>query len=362
MGRPSFPPAVLFKVLFLEFFYNLSDYDVVEQVRTNVLFRYFVGLGIDEDTPDDTTLVVFRKRLGEKHFKKLFDKVALKAKNKGLIKGKLKILDATHIIADIAIPNTVNLLRHGRRRVIKKIEESNIKKILPSINEKYFNDKKTVTKPTKETLQEEVDLTKSFIDEFKGKYNNKEINEDIALLEEIIKPKDKNPQEAKDQLVSFVDKDAGFGHKSINKPFCGYKTHISVDTGSDIITSARTISGNRNEGNNDEVKKMLKDDELKGITHKAVVADSLYDSYENRLDIHKQKMRAFIPSRTRFRERKIHLENFIYDDKKDTLICPKDISLYLKLFKRKAHFIYSQPGIAETAPALITAQSQTMTG
>ena len=82
MGRPSFPPAALFKMLFLEFFYSLSDYDVVEQVRTNVLFRYFVGLGIDEDTPDDTTLVVFRKRLGEEHFKKLFDKVVIKAKDR----------------------------------------------------------------------------------------------------------------------------------------------------------------------------------------------------------------------------------------------------------------------------------------
>jgi len=105
MGRPSFPPQVLFKMLFLEFFYNLSDYDVVEQVKTNVLFRYFAGLGISEDTPDDTTLVVFRKRLGEERFKRLFDDVVAKAKEKGLIKDTLKILDATHIIADIAIPS-----------------------------------------------------------------------------------------------------------------------------------------------------------------------------------------------------------------------------------------------------------------
>ncbi len=68
MGRPSFPPSVLFKMLFLEFFCNLSDYQVVEQVRTNVLYRYFAGLGIKDTTPDDTTLVVFRRRLGENHF------------------------------------------------------------------------------------------------------------------------------------------------------------------------------------------------------------------------------------------------------------------------------------------------------
>jgi len=340
MGRPSFPPQVLFKMLFLEFFYDLSDYDIVEQVKTNILFRYFVGLGISDDTPDDTTLVVFRRRLGEERFKRLFDRIVLKAKGKGLIKGKLKILDATHIIADIAIPNTVNLLRHGRRRVIKRIEEANIKTPVPT-KEKYFNDKKTPTKPSKETLEEEVRITKTFIDEFKDKYPE-EINEDIKLLEEIVAPKEKNSDEAKDQLVSFVDKDAGFGHKSITKPFCGYKTHISVDADSNIVTSARTISGNRNEGNNNEVNELLKDDDAKKIKHDAVVADSLYDSYENRRDIHKRKMRAFIPSRTKTRKKRIHLENFIYDNDKDTLICPEGHSPISKTSQEKGNlFIFS---------------------
>lgn len=331
MGRPSFPPEVLFKVLFLEFFYNLSDYEAVEQVRTNLLFRYFVGLGITEDTPDDTTLVVFRKRLGEERFKRLFDRIVLKAKEKGLIKGKLKILDATHIIADIAIPNTVNLLRHGRRKLIKRIEGY----ISPSIKDKYLNDKKISTKPTKETLEEEVALTRSFIDEFKDKYREKDIEEDIRLLEETITPKERYTDEAKDQLVSFVDKDAGFGHKSIDKPFCGYKSHVSVDADSDIVTSCRTISGNRNEGNQDEVKKILNDDESKQITHEAVSADGLYDSYENRRDIHKRKMHAFIPSRTRTRKKTVQLENFIYDEKGDTLLCPKGHSPISKTRQEK---------------------------
>jgi transposase len=316
LGRPSFPPQVLFKMLFLEFFYNLSDYDVVDQVKTNVLFRYFTGLGISDDTPDDTTLVVFRKRLGEERFKRLFDDIVAKAKEKGLIKGDLKILDATHIIADIAIPSTVNLLRHGRRKIIKRIE----KQLSPMVKEKYFNEKELLCKPTKETLEEEVALTKSFIDELKGKFTE-EIEPDIRLLEEVIFPKATKPGEAKNKLVSFVDSDAGFGHKTIDKPFCGYKGHISVDAGSGIVTSARTISGNRNEGNNDEVKELLDDDESKEITHEAVTADSLYDSCENRSDIHKRSMRAFIPGR---RERSgKNLDNFIYDDKKDTVICPE---------------------------------------
>jgi len=350
MGRPSFPPQVLFKVLFLEFFYNLSDYEAVEQVKTNILFRYFVGLGISDDTPDDTTLVVFRKRLGEERFKRLFDRVVLKAKEKGLVKSKLKILDATHIIADIAIPNTVNLIRDGRRRVIKRIEDSNKEKIPSSIKEKYSNDKKLFNKPTRETLEEEVSLTKSFIDDFKGKY--KEAEEDIRLLEGIIAPKQKDANKPKDQLVSFVDKDAGFGHKSITKPFCGYKTHVSVDADSNIVTSARTISGNRNEGNNNEVNELLKDDESKGITHEAVVADSLYDSYENRRDIHKRKMRAFIPSRTKTRKKKIHLENFIYDNDKDTLICPEGHSPISKTNQEKGNLFIFSTGSCRGCPQM----------
>jgi IS5 family transposase len=337
MGRPSFPPQVLFKMLFLEFFYNLSDYDMVEQVKTNILFRYFVGLAIGDDTPDDTTLVVFRKRLGEERFKVLFDSVVAKAKEKGLIKGSLKILDATHIIADIAIPSTVNLLRHGRRKIIKKIEAS----LDTQAKEKYFNDKKVCGKPTKETLEEEVALTRLFIDELKDKLPE-DVLEDMRLLEEIIKPKGTDPNEPKDQLVSFADKDAGFGHKSIDKPFCGYKGHVSVDEGSGIVTSARTISGNRNEGNHDEVEAILNDDESKGLSHEAVAADSLYDSFDNRTNIRKRKMRAFIPSRTRTRKNRIHIENFIYDEDNDTLICPEGHSPISKTGQENGNlFIFS---------------------
>jgi len=65
MGRPSHPPEVMFKILFLEFYYNLSDVEVVKQLKFNVLFRYFAGLGAEDTIPDDTSLVVFRRRLGE---------------------------------------------------------------------------------------------------------------------------------------------------------------------------------------------------------------------------------------------------------------------------------------------------------
>ena len=122
-GRPTYPAEVMFRMLFLEFYYNLSDVEVSKQCQYNILYRWFVGLKIEDSIPDDTSLVVFRKRLGEERFERLFNRMVGSAKEKGLLKERYKIVDATVIVADVAIPNTVNLLRQGRRVILKEISK-----------------------------------------------------------------------------------------------------------------------------------------------------------------------------------------------------------------------------------------------
>ena len=327
-GRPPFAAEVIFKMLFLEFFYSLSDYDIVEQVKTNILFRYFVGLRISQDTPDDTTLVKFRTRLGEVGFKRLFDRIVEQAKQKGLIKGKLKILDATHIQADVALQGTVNFLRQARKVIVRKISKSQPEEA-SALKEKFVNEDKLWTPPTAEQIKEELNITREFIKETKHSFGP-DTEELLALLETAVnqqKRKADNPGRSEpEQIISFTDTDARFGCKSEKKKFVGYKAHISLDEESSIVTSVRTIGGNRNEGAHQEVQKLWEEDKLKDITLQAVCADSLYDSYENRAQIHKKEMRAFIPSRTKAGKIKRHIDNFIYDREKDTIICPEGYS------------------------------------
>lgn len=64
-GRPSYAPEQLFRVMFVSYLYNLSDVRVVQELRYNLLYRYFCRFSLSDDTPDDTTLVVFRARGGE---------------------------------------------------------------------------------------------------------------------------------------------------------------------------------------------------------------------------------------------------------------------------------------------------------
>jgi len=90
-GRPSYPPEVMFKILFLEFYYNLSDVEVVKQLKFNVLFRYFAQIKIEDPLPHDASLVVFRKRLGEERFERIFDEFVKQCKEKGLLEEKLTL-------------------------------------------------------------------------------------------------------------------------------------------------------------------------------------------------------------------------------------------------------------------------------
>lgn len=310
-GRPSYPSEVMFKILFLEFYYNLSDVEVVKQLKFNVLFRYFTALKAEGPIPDDTSLVVFRKRLGEKRFERIFDEFVNQCKKKGLLHEKLKVIDATHIIADVAIPNTINLLREGRRRVLRQITEE--RKELQEPLEKYLPEQDTSCREPnrEEALAKELALSKQLIKKVKGKYSS-HVEKQVRLLQETVEP------EKKRTLVSFVDPEARFGRKSKGTKFAGYKAHIVADE-SHIVTSVETLPGNENEGNETNVERILEKEDAKGLRGEAVVADALYDSLANRKNIARRGMKHYIPEKRKIKK----VNDFIYSDEEDKLICPK---------------------------------------
>jgi IS5 family transposase len=325
-GRPAYPAEVMFRMLFLEFYYNLSDVEVSKHYQYNVLYRWFIGLKIEDQVPDDTSLVVFRKRLGEESFDRLFDRIVENAKKNGLLKERYKILDATAIVADVAIPNTVNLLRQGRRVILKDISQLD-----PSESERlepeYKCHEKLSQKPTKEELLEEVENSRAFIKEVKGRYGEK-VDNKVEALERIL-----NPNNDGEKAVSFVDMEARHGRKSIKRMFSGYKAHIAEDE-SEIITSCDVLSGNRNEGH--DLPNILQQEMDKGIKAEAVVADGLYDSGENREKIHQEGMKAYIP----FRHERKWMARFKYDPETDQVICDKEKRSIGKYHNKTGLFYY----------------------
>lgn len=312
LGRPSYPPEALFKMLFLEFYYNLSDVEVAKQCKYNILYRYFTGLQIHDTTPDDTSLVVFRTRLGRERFERLFNRVIQQAKQNNLLEEKLKIVDSSKVIADVAIPNTVNLLRQGRKHILRKIRQMDRERSRGLIKQ-YYTKQKLFIKPTQDELIQEIQLSRQMTSEIRGVYT-KEADLLCDAVDKICSG------EKQDRIVSFTDLDARFGMTSLkDKGFAGYKAHISEDQ-SEIITSVDVIKGNEDEGSN--LKPLLEKDKDNQITHKAVVADAKYDSAKNRTEIHKEGMAAYIPSgRGRNPDKRKYIDNFTYDEKTDKVYC-----------------------------------------
>jgi IS5 family transposase len=100
-GRAPWDPVLMFKMVFLQFLYDLSDRDIEEQCIWNMLFKSFLGLSAEELPPDHTVLCRFRQRLGAEGFQRLFNQVVEQARGQGLVSDRLHIIDATHMTAKV---------------------------------------------------------------------------------------------------------------------------------------------------------------------------------------------------------------------------------------------------------------------
>lgn len=102
-GRDAYNPVLMFKILFLQNLYNLSERKIAEECDTNILFRYFIGLSLEEAVPNFTLLGKFKERLGEEKFTEIFNRIILLAKKEGLINNELRLIDCTKIVAKVDI-------------------------------------------------------------------------------------------------------------------------------------------------------------------------------------------------------------------------------------------------------------------
>jgi transposase len=62
-GRPCYATLPLLKAIYLQALYDLSDPGLEEALADRLSFRRFCGYGIDQPTPDETTICRFRNAL-----------------------------------------------------------------------------------------------------------------------------------------------------------------------------------------------------------------------------------------------------------------------------------------------------------
>jgi transposase len=100
-GRPSIPPERLLRALLIQAFYSVrSERQLMEQLNYNLLFRWFVGLSVDDPVWDPSTFSKNRERVLNEGFAASFLDAVLNAdKVKGLVSSEHFSVDGTLIQA-----------------------------------------------------------------------------------------------------------------------------------------------------------------------------------------------------------------------------------------------------------------------
>jgi transposase, IS5 family len=97
-GRKPYDKLLMFKILILQRYYNLSDGQTEFQIKDRLSFLDFLGLQIGDDVPDEKTIWLFKEQLKEKDLsKKLFELFTTKLIDNGIVAREGTIVDASFV-------------------------------------------------------------------------------------------------------------------------------------------------------------------------------------------------------------------------------------------------------------------------
>ena len=264
-GRNAVSPVRMFKYLLLKAIFDLSDVDVVERSKYDMSFKYFLDMAPEENVIHASSLTKFRKiRLKDMELLDiLISKTVSIAMEKGIIKSKSIIVDATHTKSRYNNKTPQAALQEQSKKLRKAIYE-----IDESMKEKFPE------KNTEDLLEKELDYCTKLIDVIEADeilMNYPKISEKINLLKESV-------QDDLEYLQTSLDTEAKIGHKTSDTSFFGYKTHIAM-TEERIITAAVITSGEKTDGK--ELDKLVEKSRQAGMKVENVIGDKAYSSKEN---------------------------------------------------------------------------------
>jgi transposase len=311
-GRPANEPELLFRLLFLQFLYNLSDERVIEESQYNLAYKWFLGLNPEDSLPDPSQLSRFRRhRLGANQVEKVLEHIVKQCVEKGLIQSKSLIIDSTHTIANTSKEKPLDVLKKASNRLLKGVKKqySRLYEKLPKFPKLEGTDEEKA-KQLLHFLAELTDILEKKLPDAEGS-----LLEKINIAKQIVEDERLLTNKG---ILSAVDPDARFGRKSKSKTFYGYKNHIAM-TEEEIITACHVTPGNEDDGK--QLKDLVNKTRDQQLTVEEVLADTAYSGKDNLSFLQGEEIIASIPLNPAvYGTREEDL--FQYDKENDEVICP----------------------------------------
>ncbi len=106
VGNPAYDALMLFKILLLMRWYNLSDYAVEERINDSFSFSEFLGLSLELAAPDHSTICRFRNELGRLGlYEKLFKEFNKQLKKRGIMNIQEGVIVDASVVTSPYEPN-----------------------------------------------------------------------------------------------------------------------------------------------------------------------------------------------------------------------------------------------------------------
>jgi len=210
---------------------------------------------LTDTLPHPSLLTVFRARLGASLYQQIFDGVVGQARAAGLVKDRLRLKDATHVIANIAIPSTIRLIAQTRQRLLESAEPFAPDQVAAERAHALAIRTATTDLSDEERLLARVTHLRQIVtwaDQVAAELGplpepaplqRRAFAVTLALAHKILAASD--DPDGGDQVVSTQDLDARRGkHGSF---FTGYLLDVAMDADSQIITALDLLPANADE-------------------------------------------------------------------------------------------------------------------
>jgi transposase len=107
-GRPSLPPGTYFRLLLIGYFEGIdSERGIAWRAADSLGLRQFLRIGLDEESPDHSTISRTRRLMDVETHRRIFLWVLGVLADRGLLKGKTVGVDATTLEANAAMRSIV---------------------------------------------------------------------------------------------------------------------------------------------------------------------------------------------------------------------------------------------------------------
>ena len=335
-GRPSYPPSLMLQVTLLSFHDKASDREAEQRCRYDLRWKYALGLRVDQDGPDESTICRFRARLiANGQAGAAFLQTLRWAREHKVLAGKVdELVDSTAVFGAGAVQDTLTLIRKARRKLARSLRDRPehaewAKGVLAEPDEKPdipWDD----AEKRKQALNTLVAQGKAALAQTAECALTAEQEQARELLQTVL-GQDVEPDEAggvrirqgvaKDRVCSVTDPEMRHGHKTSSGRFDGHKGEIGMDRATELITHVETKAGNSTDGEH-LAAVIAETEQAVEIEIERVTGDTAYGRPAIREDMSKRGTVLLAPVTAPHNRGLFTKDDFTIDLQAQSCICP----------------------------------------